>query len=185
MTSWTGIFTINIMWTEVFHRLATLIYGRKQIEFHWKVVHRAVFTESRLQQMNRSDGICKSCKHFRETTLHLLKDCPKLEFIWNQIENRLHVILKRKYPLLLSDVIFAKSVESKEHSFIINCFILDAKWQIWKERNRIKFENDQPLTSAKLLEIIFNSVKSNLNVIKNSNKGIIYKHIIKQTLDEL
>ena len=185
MTSWTGIFAINIMWPEVFHRLATLIYGRKQIEFHWKVVHRAVFTESRLQQMNRSDGMCKSCKILRETTLHLLKDCHKLEFIWHQIENRLNVIFKMRYSLLLSDVIFAKSVDNKDHSFIINCFILEAKWQIWKERNRIKFEIAEPLTSAKLLEIIFNAVKSNLSIIRNSTQCIVYNPIINQTLGEL
>ena len=185
VTSWSGIFAIDITWSDVFTRLATLTYGRKQVEFHWKTVHRAVFTESRLQQMNRSDGICKICKSTRETTIHLLKDCTKLFYVWAQIEKKIAGILKTNYSLSLSDVIFAKSVPNKDHTFVINCFILEAKWQIWKERNRVKFENVQPLTAFKLLEIILNSVKSTLKIFRETSQGNTYDLIIKQILDEI
>ena len=101
------------------------------------------------------------------------------------IEKKIAGILKTNYSLSLSDVIFAKSVPNKDHTFVINCFILEAKWQIWKERNRVKFENVQPLTAFKLLEIILNSVKSTLKIFRETSQGNTYDLIIKQILDEL
>ena len=100
--------------------------------------------------------------------------------MWNQIESRLAGILNSNYSLSLADVVFAKSVPNKDHTFIINSFILEAKWQIWKERNRVKFENLKPLTAFKLLDIILNSVKSTLKIIRKTFQGNNFDSIIKQ-----
>ena len=105
--------------------------------------------------------------------------------MWNQIESRLAGILNSNYFLCLGDVVFAKSVPNKDYTFIINSFILEAKWQIWKERNRVKYENHRPLTAFKLLDIVLNSVKSTLKIIRKTSQGNNYDVIIKQTLDDL
>ena len=88
--------------------------------------------------------------------------------MWNQIESRFAGILNSYYSLCLADVVFAKSVPNNDHTVIINSFILEAKWQIWKQRNRVKFENIETLTAFKLLDIIFNSVKSTLEILRKN-----------------
>ena len=40
-----------------------------------KVLHRSVYMESRLQKMNRSDGICKIYNLEIESTIHMLFSC--------------------------------------------------------------------------------------------------------------
>ena len=37
------------------------IFERKSSNFHYKMLHRSVYSEVRLKKMNKSNGICKVC----------------------------------------------------------------------------------------------------------------------------
>ena len=58
-----------------------IVFNRKSFDFHFKYNHRAVYTESRLKQMGRSDGNCKLCKTKTEDLCHLLFECIHIKNI--------------------------------------------------------------------------------------------------------
>ena len=64
----------------------------KCIDFHWKIIQRAIYSESRLQKMKRSDGKCILCKNEIETICHLLFECDKIAPLW-----KIYIILYIAY----------------------------------------------------------------------------------------
>ena len=56
--TWARKLETEIDWRKVCQIMLESVQGRKQNDFHWKCIHRGVFTETRLKKMNRSNGIC-------------------------------------------------------------------------------------------------------------------------------
>ena len=185
MKSWSSILDLDIIWNDVFKRYSSICYGRKQLEYHWKVIHRAVYTEGRLERMNRSNGICGICKTTRETTIHLLFTCNKLEEVWRLIENKLNIILTLQIKLNVENVLFGLSLTSETNSYVLNCMILKSKWQIWKERNRVKFEKTEPITSLCLVEKILKEFRKTIKTVCLSKQGKYLNEEIKEFLEIL
>ena len=69
--AWKNIFNKNID-IKTLQVKNDCIFNKKAVDFHWKVIHRSVYTESRLSKMNRSNGVCKLCHTHIETLCHLL-----------------------------------------------------------------------------------------------------------------
>ena len=58
--TWSDIFEKDISlitWKTIFERKELSLQDRKRIDFNWKVIHRAIYTENRLQRMGKSNGI--------------------------------------------------------------------------------------------------------------------------------
>ena len=72
---------------DVFKEKKHVIYNRKSQDFHWKVLHRTVFTESKLKLMKKSNGICKLCNVENETICHLIYECSMINYVWEKITN--------------------------------------------------------------------------------------------------
>ena len=83
---WKKIFDKNLEIKDVFDSCNFhTIHNRKCSDFHWKTVHRAIYSEKRLQQMKRSDGKCKICKTEDETTMLQNGFCGSIETKSNTI----------------------------------------------------------------------------------------------------
>ena len=89
--------------------------------------------------MKRSYDLFGICKTKQETTTHLLFTCNKLDDVWRIIENKLNIILKTQIKLNVENILFGLTLTSETNSLVFNCVILESKWQIWKQRNRVKF----------------------------------------------
>ena len=70
--SWSRVFQQNLTTHDIFSDFFHPIYNRKSVDFHWKTLHRTIFTESKLKSMKKSNGICKICNSYDETINHLL-----------------------------------------------------------------------------------------------------------------
>ena len=64
--------------------------SNKEKQFLWKIIHNALFTESKLQLMGMLNGICHFCKTDSETLHHLFYQCR----ISQKVENALNTLLR-------------------------------------------------------------------------------------------
>ncbi|PNX60889.1 ribonuclease H [Trifolium pratense] len=67
------------VWRKVWHlkvpeRVRTLV---------WMTVHNRLLTNSLKSEMGLSHALCDSCGDVEETTLHVMRDCPRAKNIWN------------------------------------------------------------------------------------------------------
>lgn len=71
---------------SVLGRVWKLTAPKRVCTFLWLVVHQVIMTNSESQRRHLSDsGICQVCKSGEETIMHVLRDCPAMEGIWNRI----------------------------------------------------------------------------------------------------
>ena len=59
---------------------------RKCKDFNWKIFYGQVNTETRLEKMNMSNGMCVVCENGKENLEHLLIDCRHVYGIWDAVE---------------------------------------------------------------------------------------------------
>ena len=57
------------------------LYCRKCMTFHWKIIYKASYSETRLQKMKQSNSICKLCGIQPENVMHLLYECSKVSAV--------------------------------------------------------------------------------------------------------
>ena len=154
------------------HNLQQKVSLNKYREFSWKCLHRAIYSEARLKLMNRSNGICKLCNEEEESTLHLLYYCKCINGVWVGIENYLadiihFYLLIDPYVVLVGPNIGQNEV-GKNKMNVINTLIHVTKWEIWKNRNNVKFGNKNSLEVDELLATIIRQYKINLNMFKRN-----------------
>ena len=85
ITYWQQVSETEINWELVWDTLNDSMQGRKQKDFPWKCIHKAIYTETRLNKMNSSDGNCILCKDNPKKLQHLLYDCKTIRNLWNRI----------------------------------------------------------------------------------------------------
>ena len=105
--------------------------------------------------MKLSNGICKLCGVEKETLCHLLCECSKIEIIWSLIRNFLYKICKVDLFINVDEILFGVDLSNRPIENVANFIIIETKWQIWKNRNNVKY--NQECLSA---ENIFNNVKT-------------------------
>ena len=93
--------------------------------------------------MGKSNGICKICNVFEETTCHLLYECQNVYKLWSNIAKDITKTCKSKCSITKENVLFGMDV-TNNHNIFIDFVILETKWQIWKNRNNVKYGNKQP-----------------------------------------
>jgi exodeoxyribonuclease III len=170
---WEMILHEHFEWPEIYKSMQQSVQGRKKIDFHWKTIHRAVFTEKRLKLMRKSNGICKLCYKEDETTLHLLYNCEKIHNLWTLLEEKIttvtgeNVLLNEKHTLFgLYDSEYESSIKQ-----IAEFMILETKWQIWKHRNNVKFGKKNVEANNTLFEKIVNECQLQANHFLGAKKS--------------
>jgi len=123
------------------------------------VGHQKILTWDNLRKRNfQGPSICHNCSLHEETQQHLLNSCPLATQIWDKISFRC-----QRRCTVNNDIIDTIRQWPKNP---YKCMILNrlwniipgiTLWNIWKERNRRIFKNQNSTTEA-----IWNRIKSNL-----------------------
>ena len=173
VNTWSIVFGTELKINDVFVQMNCNIHNRKCLNFHWKLAHRALFSEKRLQRMNKSDGKCKICKYEDETLCHLVRDCSKIFPVWTLIEHLLNDICNEDINLSTRDILFGIRQDrfiSPVYSDVANFIILAAKWEIWKQRNNVKMEGAQVIKSFDMFKKIVDACNSQIDLLQHSKK---------------
>ena len=75
---------------------------RKCKDFNWKIFYKQVNTETSLEKMNMSNGMCVVCENGKENLEHLLIDYGHVYGIWDAIAR----LIKSLFIKLRSDQSF-------------------------------------------------------------------------------
>ena len=112
-------------------------------DFNWKIFHGQVNSESRLQRMSLSDGICKLCNTHVENMTHLLYGCEGIRDIWTEIEGIINAFWGGPGIILDEYCVFGGllDIDSNDVGELANMILSITRWEIWKRRNINRFEN--------------------------------------------
>ena len=140
--AWSKGLNITLSIKDIFGEPFHFMYYKKSQNFHYKTLHRAIYSEMRLKQMNKSNGVCTLCKSENESTSHMLIECSIVKKVWKRVATLLNNILEHQIVLNAKHILFGyKYCEELSESEIIVCnlIIFNAKWIIWKHRNDVKY----------------------------------------------
>lgn len=172
--TWSRIFNENMTTINIFSHFRHFIHERKSIEFHWKVLQRAIYSEEKLKIMGKSNGLCKICNVENETLCHLLFECRIVKPVWKKMQNLLcsitdvNVIFNAKNVIIGFDNVAIPDNENVRTIYNFVTFI--AKWHIWKHRNNVKYGNSNIQDSKWICDQIIRQCKLETNLISNSIK---------------
>ena len=94
--------------------------------------YEAINTESRLQKINLSNGICKICTKYTENIKHVLYSCEYLETFWNRVTQLIQNI-NEHFVLNYQTIILG------DKCIVTNLIVHTAKFCAWKWRNLVIF----------------------------------------------
>ena len=144
---WETFFNQSFHWKQIWISTLELPLSDAEKQFKWKVIHNAIFTEHKLFLMNMSNGLCHFCKANTDTITHLFYDCAIIKRTINEIEDKINRILEAdtqlKVNLSSAHLVLGFLHESSHVRNFINFILILSKWEIWKLRNKIKFDNRQ------------------------------------------
>ena len=135
---------------------------RKCLFFNWRIFHGQIFTESALNRMNLSDGICLLCND-REDVTHLLITCPSVQYVWNEIEKTIKDIKGQDCGIGQFQKLFG-FFDDSVNSELCNILLSTTRWLIWKRRCLFKKESEF-MPQVQLVNWIMNDYKSHLKVL--------------------
>ena len=142
-TKWEAYFNETFNRTNIWKLSLDLPCSNKDKQFHWKVIHNALFTESRLQIMGMSNGICRLCKTDTETLFQLFFQCRISHSFILKVENTLNIILRDNFnstesiKLHMKHMILGFLHADQNTQTLINFVLHLLKWELWI----VKFEN--------------------------------------------
>ena len=144
-TKWEALFNRTFSWKSIWESFNNTLCSNKEKQFQWKIIHNAVFTEHKLQLMNLSNGLCNFCKSETEDIRHLFFACPITHAVFRNIQDKINIVLNEMYSktLLLEchHVILGYIDGPKKLQGFVNFCLVLMKWEIWKFRNNVKFNN--------------------------------------------
>ena len=125
---------------------------------HWKIIHNAIFTEYRLSLIDRSDGKCHFCKTEMENLTHLYYECAIIKDVLVNINVKINTTLQHHgYEtgyLYLKHVILGFENTQENLRIYLNTIMHIIKWEVWKIRNLIKYENKSFPATAILKSVL-------------------------------
>ena len=124
--------------------------------------------------MGKSDGICKICKNTEETISHLLFDCEYVFQTWSKLQDKINEICNLNCEINKEDVLFCDYIETR-NSMFFNFMILEGKWQIWKNRNNVRYGNKISKNPKQIIDVIFNESKYHFEIVLKNSKSRLDK----------
>ena len=186
---WEEYFQFEINWRHVYKELNRndTIRDRQEIDFSWKVIQNAVWTEERLKQkLKVSNGLCVRCQLEVEDMEHLLYTCECNDEVWENVEIWLKKI-DENISINFRSIILgiyqndenANKVEDKKAKRnVVNMVIGIVKWFIWKGRNSVKHEQKW-VTNIDIINETKGYLKAKCIIVKKSGKKSIVKVLEK------
>ena len=173
---------------NVFSECKNILCDKKVLDFHWKIVHHAVYSEVRLKKMNKSNGKCKLCIEQDETLCHLFYDCKYIKPIWQQLQRHVLNIFESDILLNAECVILgirSHQMEIKSTRTLYNFLIFNSVWCIWKHRNNIKYDAKQVSSVSEMLNTIATFCKEQADLLINHKKTKMLKLEHKVNLNNM
>ena len=115
--------------------------------FAWILLHRKILTANNLAKRGWShDPLCKLCNTTPETPKHLCKDCSYTCAVWDQLVNWLNL-----HQLPASNSVSSiyrwwkkcRALVAKDNKSFFDGLVIYFWWNIWKERNRRTFRQEE------------------------------------------
>ena len=155
-------FGVELPGEEIWGRHFNNLANRKSKQLQWKVLHRIIYTEERLQKMNKSaNGSCHFCKD-PENLMHLFVNCKLVDSVWTEIFQKINEIYEQNEIKTISKsentIILGISHRDDEINAIVNTILTTTN--IRKERNVAKYQKK-----------IINLIKSEISFIFSLAKG--------------
>ena len=127
-------------------------------------MHNALFSESKLQLMGMSNGSFQFCKTDSEILHHLFYQCRITQNFILKVENALNILMRNKLivaaiKIQLKHLILGFLHADQNIQTLINFVLPLLKWELWKQRNFVKFEN-RIICENRLFEQFRNKLKS-------------------------
>ena len=117
-------------------------------------------------------NICHFCKANTETITHLFYDCTIIKRTINEIEDKINRILEAdtqlKINLSSANLVLGFLHESSQARNFINFILILSKWEIWKLRNKIKFDNRQ-FSVQQIIDCILLKVRTGVSFLSNTS----------------
>ncbi len=146
------------------------LQSNKKKQFHWKIVHRAVYCETRLARMGKSNGICRICNDEEEDIVHMLIHCKQTSNIWQHMVVQINELLNLDITFDDETKLFGAWTNQFDCKYyIVNLMIVETLWQIWKNRNNVKYGNKPTRNIDELFKDINAGFKEELKCFRFSN----------------
>ena len=172
-------------WSLTYQMMSNNLLDRKVLEFQWKCINGAVFTEHKLQKMGVSNGMCCVCGIEEETLVHMLYDCETLGNIWQVVTE----LLKEIDEITIQEsVLFfgcANNGIQGEKRNVADFLIFTTNWQLWKRRNIVKHEN-RFVNEIETFKMVTGHLRCKIEVLLKSKytHGTI-QHVMSKILSKL
>ena len=92
---WNTIFNNDINWKTHWKCSSETLLSNKEKQIHWKLIHKAIFTEYRLSLIGRSDGKCHFCKTETEYLTHLCYECAVVRDVLVKLNDKINATLQQ------------------------------------------------------------------------------------------
>ena len=180
--SWSTILNTNVS-IDV-KDFSHYIHCRKSIDLHWRILHKAVYSEEKLRIMGKSDGICKICNNCNETLCHLFYECSHLTPFWKKISDLISVVTCCNLQISPKEVIIGvdKSIKDPYVRLVSNFIIFAAKWIIWLNRNDVKFNGSPIKNHERLYKEVLHKCTFHTEILKQSSKWLKCETRVKEML---
>ncbi|XP_057774910.1 uncharacterized protein LOC130993891 [Salvia miltiorrhiza] len=83
---------------------------------------------------------CNACVGYEETVEHFLLHCPKVELVWDQIQQWLNIKTVRPRGLLDHFMSFIYGGRGKKNRKFLQALWVGTIWSVWKGRNDSRFD---------------------------------------------
>ena len=147
---------------------------RKCKDFYWKTFYGLVNTKVRLKRMEISTGCCCICKNGDENLEHLSYFCNGITLVWNELEKIMRSVSNVEIEL---NHVLVGSLQNEQNNFIINVLLSISRWEIWKRRNHIRY-NDGDFPIKKLTVKIKWELKTHLQQLARDKQLCIVNQIL-------
>lgn len=136
---WSSIFT-DINWKNTWLFPFNYCINNKIKELHWKIVHNIYPTNLYASKFSDKNSKCSFCDLEIESVTHLFYECTLVQNIWTKLELFLYQKTYHITNLKLQNIVTCYVHKNKNIEFMVNLYILYAKFHIHKA----KFLNYKP-----------------------------------------
>ena len=178
---WNTSLNTDINWKKCWKNSLETPLSNKEKQMHWKIIHNAIFTEYRLSLIGRSEGKCHFCKTEIEYLTHLFCECAVIKDVLANVNIKINVTLQRNghenVHLDLQHVILGFESSDNNIRIYLNTILHIVKWEVWKIRNLIKYEN-KSFPATAILKSILTKTDSCTQFLKATKAAGKYTNVL-------